>query len=241
MEYERLGIGNTAEILNFGEGKICKLFRSNYPKESVKREYDNLKIANQLGIPCPHVYELVEINGRFGVVEDLLKGETILSKIKRRERVDELMNTMVEIQEKMISRQSTLCMSYKDFLRECVYGKVAADDIIYQEIDELPEDDYICHGDYHPDNVLIDEDNCYYVIDFMNLCKGPKLYDVARTYFLISKGEMPRNMSAEDQAQLVKMQRQLGKMYLDKIRIQEEQLQEYLHVIEKCRVYEIQS
>jgi len=56
---------------------------------------------------------------------------------------------------------------------------------LLEEINALPKGDTLLHGDFHPGNVLISTDNRPVVIDFMNVCRGSALYDVARTYFFV--------------------------------------------------------
>ena len=36
--------GNTAEIFDYAEGSICKLFNAGYPVESVRNEFYNAKL-----------------------------------------------------------------------------------------------------------------------------------------------------------------------------------------------------
>ncbi|MDO4513452.1 MAG: phosphotransferase, partial [Lachnospiraceae bacterium] len=72
-------------------------------------------------------------------------------------------------------------MDYKDFLK-----MFAADEITIAKIDALADGNCLIHGDYHLDNVMVCEDDTLVLIDMMNICKGPALYDVARTYFLLS-------------------------------------------------------
>ncbi len=38
-------------------------------------------------------------------------------------------------------------------------------------LDELPDGDILCHGDFHPGNIFISEGQTI-AIDFMNICKG---------------------------------------------------------------------
>lgn len=52
------------------------------------------------------------------------------------------------------------------------------------EIEALPDGDRLLHGDLHPGNIILDERGEPHIIDFMNVCCGPALYDIARTYFL---------------------------------------------------------
>ncbi len=47
----------------------------------------------------------------------------------------------------------------------------------------------ICHGDYHPENVLVDQNNDFKVIDWANMFVSNKYLDIARTYYLIKSGK----------------------------------------------------
>ena len=77
------------------------------------------------------------------------------------------------------------------------------------------------HGDFHPGNILLTPDHRAVVIDFMNVCRGPALYDIARTYFLLKE---------KDEA--------FGRAYLAKMEVSEEELLPFYTVIERCRMYE---
>ena len=49
--------------------------------------------------------------------------------------------------------------------------------------------DEICHGDYHPENVFVDQDHNFRVIDWANTFVSNKYIDIARTYYLIKSGK----------------------------------------------------
>ena len=65
------------------------------------------------------------------------------------------------------------------------------------------------------------EDGSPVVIDFMNVCRGPALYDVARSYFLIKQADAG-----------------LADKYLKKMHVQGCDIATFLDVIEICREYE---
>lgn len=73
-----LGVGNTAEVFEYGEGKVCKLFFAGYPKEAVEREYRNAMEVERLGLPAPKVYETVTLDGRNGIVYEKIEGKSML-------------------------------------------------------------------------------------------------------------------------------------------------------------------
>ena len=49
--------------------------------------------------------------------------------------------------------------------------------------------DEICHGDYHPENVFVDQDHNFRVIDWANTFVSNKYIDIAKTYYLIKSGK----------------------------------------------------
>lgn len=53
--------GNTAEIYEYDENKICKLFYSNYPNDYINHEFNNANIIWELGIRTPKAPSFAEI------------------------------------------------------------------------------------------------------------------------------------------------------------------------------------
>ena len=51
----------------------------------------------------------------------------------------------------------------------------------------LPDRQNLCHGDYHPGNVLITKDGTI-IIDWMTACSGSPWVDVARSSMILSVG-----------------------------------------------------
>jgi aminoglycoside phosphotransferase (APT) family kinase protein len=68
-------------------------------------------------------------------------------------------------------------------------------------LEKLPDDDILCHGDFHPDNILITE-NGPVIIDWIDATIGHPLADVARTCILASLSGMPKGQPAKTLTQL---------------------------------------
>ena len=83
------------------------------------------------------------------------------------------------IEQTVVEKVSTT--KNKDFLR--IFARDKKD--FLEKIDALPDGNNVLHGDFHPDNLMLGKDNELYLIDMMNVCKGPAEYDIARTYFLL--------------------------------------------------------
>ena len=107
---------------------------------------------------------------------------------------------------------------------------------LIDQINNLPEGDYLCHGDFHPMNIMVTEQKEVFLIDFMNVCHGPWQYDVARTYFLISYDDIPDE--APHKQVLLQMKRQLAGNYLEKMNVAYKEIEDFLFIIYGCRQYE---
>ena len=74
------------------------------------------------------------------------------------------------------------------------------------------------------------------VIDFMNVCNGVYLYDVARTVFLVEYTPVP--LEAEDREMLIQFKKTFADLYLLQMNVTREMIQDYLEVISVARVGE---
>ena len=176
---EKIGEGNTAEVYRLGGGRACKLFFDDYPQEAIRNEYKNAKLMYKLGVPMPAVFELVTIDERMGIVYRRLHGKTLLQKYREDGDLDYLLHSLVQCQKTILDISDTASRSYKTFLLQFFPDEES-------QIRALPMGDCLCHGDLHPDNIFVTKEGELQVIDFMNVCHGPREYDIARTYFFLS-------------------------------------------------------
>jgi len=233
-----LGKGNTAEVIEQDNSKVCKLFYEGYPHSAIEREYNNARLMQTIDIPMPEVYEIAHVGVRAGIIYGRLQGQSMLEKLLQGEDVNFLFNQIVDLHKKILGYNTCEVMSYKEFLQLCIGEKTNHNVDIYNEIECLPEGNCLCHGDYHPGNIWVDINGKLLVIDFMNVCHGPWQYDVARTYVLISEGDVPQEIPNREK--IIYMQKQLGELYLKKLDVLYNEISEYVSIIKKCRKYELQ-
>ena len=93
---KRIAKGNTAEIFEYGENRICKLFYPEYPKEYIRHEFCNATMAWKLGIRTPFAHELIICNGREGIIYDRIIGEELCRKILTKQQNHKLIITSTE-------------------------------------------------------------------------------------------------------------------------------------------------
>ncbi|MEI7028179.1 aminoglycoside phosphotransferase family protein [Paenibacillus sp. y28] len=84
---------------------------------------------------------------------------------------------------------------------------------IIDYLDGLPDGSCLCHGDFHPDNVLIGEQN--WVIDWMTATVGNPAGDVARTLLLFRFGTLPDGAPKSVTDALERMRNTMNEVYLE--------------------------
>lgn len=53
---------------------------------------------------------------------------------------------------------------------------------LHVRLDSLPRHNKLCHGDFNPSNVLVDENGKYYILDWAHATQGNASADAATTY-----------------------------------------------------------
>lgn len=74
-----IGKGLTAEVFEFMDNRLIKLFNKGYPMQAILREYINARLVNYFRISGPEVFRIKKIDDRVGIVYSYVKGETIES------------------------------------------------------------------------------------------------------------------------------------------------------------------
>ena len=239
MKYETIiGVGNTATVFEWEEGKVLKLFYEGYPKEAVEREFHNAKAISDMDFAKPKAYEIIFRGEQMGIIYDRVQGESLLDWVMRTGDLQECAVYMAKLHKEIVKNRISNVPNYKDFLKYNLV-KVASTSSENKEVlemlDKLLDGDTLCHGDFHPGNILICDGHTI-VIDFMNVCHGDFLYDIARTVFLLEFTPVPLEM--DNREMILNFKKTLADLYLIQMNVTREAIQDYLSVIIAARVGE---
>jgi len=240
MKYGKIiGVGNTANVYEWEEGKVLKLFYQGYSKEAVEREFHNAKEIRNMDFAKPKVYEIIFCEERMGIVYDRVEGESLLDWVIRTGDVQECAVYMAKLHKAIVQNRISNVPNYKGFLKSNIVNSPSANskrrEEALQMLDKLLDGNTLCHGDFHPGNILISDGHTM-VIDFMNVCHGNFLYDVARTVFLVEYTPVPIEM--DDREMLLRFKKRLADLYLIQMNVTRGMIQNYLSVIIAARVGE---
>ena len=191
-----LGQGRTADVYEYEEGKVLKLFKEDLDSSSIQAEYAVSCLVYQFGISTPKPIEIIELDGRVGIVYERVWGVTILHLMKSKPwLIYPLSRKLAELHVELHKLVAEGMQSQKEMIehqiREAPYLLDDEKTKIIQQMDHLSYSNRICHGDFHPDNVIIDHNRDCSVIDWMTGMSGNPAGDVARTILLLKLGTLP--------------------------------------------------
>ncbi len=190
----RIAEGRTAEVFAWGERWVLKLFREGCPRAWAEQEVQIARVVQQTALPVPTVGDLVEIEGRIGIVYERVSGPSMLREfISRPWRLPRFAGLLAELHASMHVRQVSEIPSQRRRLQHKINGTTLpamVKDAALAALAGLPDGNVLCHGDFHPDNILMSPRGPI-VIDWSDATQGNPLADVARTLLLFRLGEPP--------------------------------------------------
>jgi uncharacterized protein (TIGR02172 family) len=190
-----IGQGRTAEIYAWSDNQVLKLYRPGWQASWAQHEARISQAVAATGMPVPAVGEVIELDGRYGIVFELIDGPSLVRQFASKPwTLSRAVRSFTALHVAMHARALPELPSQREQLMRQITGPSPAPDGVrhaaLRRLDALPGGDALCHGDYHPDNVLMTRGGPI-IIDWGNASSGHPLADVARTAVLLQVGELP--------------------------------------------------
>lgn len=173
-------------------GKTIKLFVENYSKADILNEALNQsRVEEATDLYMPKLLAVTMINNRWALVSEHIEGTPLDVLMEQHpEKFDEYLRKFVEIQLTILSKQVPLLNRLKEKYRRRITDATNINDNIkyelLQRLEGMKSHTKLCHGDYNPSNIIINDKGEYFIIDWSHATQGNASADVARTYLLFS-------------------------------------------------------
>ena len=177
--------GRTADIYAWGDGEVLKLYHPWVRPEDIEHEARVGRSMQASGLPAPRVGEMVQVGGRNGLVYERLYGPSMLEMLLRKpwhrfDYAQRLATLHVRIHAQPATgdlprQRERLAERIRQADALPLHGRTA----LLSTLAALPDGDQICHGDFHPANILLTAQGDV-VIDWNDATLGNPLADVAR-------------------------------------------------------------
>jgi len=188
--------GRTAEIFPYGNGKVLKLFFPSIPLDWINKETDIGRYIQDMPLPVPKVYERIKAKEREGLIYERIDGPSLLSELARKPwtvaRTARLL-AKLHVQVHQVAAPSNI-----EPQKEWATGGIPESkklspklrDDVLQLLESLPQGDRLCHGDFHPGNIILTRRGPV-IIDWMTTSRGTAAGDVARSSVIMEVAKPP--------------------------------------------------
>lgn len=200
-ELKKVAEGREAEMFAWEDGKILRLLRDPSAHARNQRQAAAMEAARSKGVRVPAVMEVTTVLGRPGLVMERISGVDLLTLIGRQPwKVFWVGRVSGELHAQLHDVKAPDGIPpLKEFIRERIESRERVPKHLAQfaleVLERLPEGDKLCHGDFHPGNIMMAGDEPV-LIDWTIPARGDPLGDVARTRLMLRLGEPPPGTSA---------------------------------------------
>lgn len=175
------------ELFKSEEGFV-KVFGDTYTKSGILNEALNQARVEETDLNIPKIKTIEVVDGKWSIVMDYIEGTTLSEMMRKNpEKEDEYLELFVDLQRTVLSKRVPMLNKLKDKMQ----GRISEAKLdattrydLHTRLDSLPKHYNLCHGDFHPSNIIITKDGTPYVIDWAHATQGNASADVARTYLM---------------------------------------------------------
>ena len=191
-----IAAGRTAEIYPYADGKVLKLFFPTIPQAWIDKEIEIGRYIQEAQLPVPRVYERTEKNNRIGIIYERIEGPSLLNELATKPwNVVRYGRLLAKLHTQIHEVQAPADLETQ---REWATGGISVSEKIVEDLktrilqllEGLPDGNILCHGDFHPGNIIITPSGPV-IIDWMTVSKGVPSGDVARTLTILEAAKAP--------------------------------------------------
>lgn len=186
---EMIGKGACGECYRIDDETIIKLYYGDADPAFIEQEKSLSRKAFVMGIPTAISYDIVEVNGRRGVVYELIQSKTLGELIRDDySKLDKYVEMYVDICRKVgsIHTSDSEIPSFKEINRADIANITGINEeernYLHRFLDLVPDSDTCIHGDININNVMVQDSECC-LIDMGELSTGISMFDISRIMF----------------------------------------------------------
>lgn len=174
----------------YRDGDLCmKVFSSDFSKGDILNEALNQARVEETALMIPKIKEVTTIEGKWAIVYSYIKGKTLAQMIHDEpQKKSDCLALFVDLQLTVHAQRCPLLNNLNDKLRHRIEQADVTDvtrTALLQRLGTLPNHSKLCHGDFLPANIIIDETATPYILDWSHATQGSSAADAAQTYLLL--------------------------------------------------------
>jgi len=185
-----LALGRTAEIYDWEPGWVLKLYFGHFDPGIADFEHRIATAIHCTELSSPAVGEIIRLNGRWGLLYEKCEGQSMDADLQKHffhgsSHARKMAELHAEMHAKPMKADISLMrdrLKYK--IRDAKPLPENLRDATLIALETMPEGDRLCHGDFHPGNIMLSQPEPT-IIDWIDASIGSPLADVARTSIIL--------------------------------------------------------
>jgi len=227
----KLAVGGSADIFAWGERRVIKRFRRGTRQAAALQEAQCTQAARDAGAPAPQTFDVVEAEGEPGVIFERVEGGSLLEALLAGAQDPvSVGRCLAQLHARVHALRSAQLPAQRARLQEL---------LVAITLERLPSGDSVCHGDFHPGNVLLGAAGPV-LIDWYDAVQGCSTADVAQTSLLLLHARPPGTADADMLPQIDGLRRSVRDAYLSHYRalndVDEQELADWELVMAAARL-----
>ncbi len=192
----KIAEGREAEIFAWQDADVLRLYRNSRAQQQIEQEAQAMRAAASAGVRVPAVRGIETVDGRPGLVMERIDGVDLLTILGRKPwlvwSVGGKSGSLHAALHEVVAPDTIpdLKSRFRQRLERSGLVPRPIAERALAALDTLPDGDRICHGDFHPGNVIRNGDELV-LIDWTNSARGDPTADFVRTDLLIRMGDVP--------------------------------------------------
>ena len=187
---EAIGRGGHGKVYRLDDETIIKVYHDNSPLSLIQKEREYAKNAFVNGIPSAIAYDVVQTEEGYGVIFEMAGATTVSKYIM--EHPDKLSEYAVKFGSLLKTLNTTEAdpSLYGD-IKQIYLGRAKKAEKYFTDeenakivkmINSIPDGSGMIHGDYHTNNVMVQSDGEFVLIDMADISRGNALFDIGGTF-----------------------------------------------------------
>ena len=185
-------VASTARIEVLALDDIAyKLFHKSYSPFQIYREAMLQTMAAEAGINVPKIHGVIEVDDRLAILSDFIDGNTVAELMEENPaKKDMYLGLLADTQLDLLSRTANDVRKLTQSIEQEINALTQIDEVKRYELITLlasmPDHNKLCHGNFGPENVIIDGMDKVFILDWTAAARGNAGADMAKTYLKLT-------------------------------------------------------
>lgn len=187
---EVIGKGGHGKVYRLDAETIIKVYHDASTLDIIEKEMKYAKNAFVNGVPSAISYDIVNTEEGYGLVYEMAGADTVGKTIMAHpDRLQELMVKMAKLLKILNTTEADsnlfgdIRQTYLDRAKNAEkFYTPEENEQIRKLINAIPDGTGMVHGDYHPNNVMVQADGELALIDMADISRGNGLFDIGGAF-----------------------------------------------------------